>query len=262
MSNDVEVVIVKKVKGGHGGHHGGAWKVAYADFVTAMMALFIVLWLVGQSKQVKQAVGQYFRDPGAFSSTVGGVLSEGTSVVPAVGEKAALEEESTETLRHEQRQAQELILGRIGEKLQNLLVSVPELARFKDQVSVEITEEGLRIDLLERDGSSFFEVGSSRLQPSTVTVLRAVAEELRALPNLVVLEGHTDSRPYASPTVYSNWELSTDRANSARRVIEKYGVRPEQVVQVRGYADRRPRYPDNPYDIRNRRVSILIAYTT
>jgi chemotaxis protein MotB len=139
---------------------------------------------------------------------------------------------------------------------------VPELARFKDQVSVEITEEGLRIDLLERDGSSFFEVGSSRLQPSTVTVLRAVAEELRALPNLVVLEGHTDSRPYASPTVYSNWELSTDRANSARRVIEKYGVRPEQVVQVRGYADRRPRYPDNPYDIRNRRVSILIAYTT
>jgi chemotaxis protein MotB len=264
VNNDVEVVIIKKSKRAHGGHHGGAWKVAYADFVTAMMAFFLVLWLVGQSKQMKQAVGQYFRDPGAFSSTVGGVLSEGTSVVPAMGERldiaASPEAESLETLHRQQQQAQELILGRIREKLQNLLVSMPELARFKEQVSIDITEEGLRIDLLEKDGSSFFEVGSSRLQPSAVTILRAVAEELRPLPNLVVIEGHTDSRPYASPTVYSNWELSTDRAHSARRVIEKYGVRPEQIVQVRGYADRKPRYPENAYDIRNRRVSILIAY--
>jgi chemotaxis protein MotB len=145
-------------------------------------------------------------------------------------------------------------------RLQALLASTPELARLKDQVVITSTEEGLRIDLLEKDGSSFFDVGSTRLNPSAVALLRVVSEEIRTLPNRITLEGHTDSRPYAAPSTYSNWELSTDRANSARRAIEKYGVHPERIEQVRGYAYKKLRYPENPYDIRNRRVSILIAY--
>ena len=177
---DIDIVIVKKVKKEHGGHHGGAWKVAYADFVTAMMALFIVLWLVGQNKQTKAAVGQYFRTPGVFTTTAGSILSEDVAVTPGpAAEPAAIEIVSTESLRRQQRQAQELLLGSLEKKLHMLFATTPDFARLKDQVAIEIAEEGLRIDFLEKDGSSFFDVGSPRLQPSALAILRAVAAELR-----------------------------------------------------------------------------------
>ena len=260
---DIDIIIVKKVKKGHGGHHGGAWKVAYADFVTAMMALFIVLWLVGQNKQTKAAVGQYFRTPGVFTTTAGSILSEDVAVTPGpAAEPAAIEIVSTESLRRQQRQAQELLLGSLEKKLHMLFATTPDFARLKDQVAIEIAEEGLRIDFLEKDGSSFFDVGSPRLQPSALAILRAVAAELRALSNPVIIEGHTDSRPYVASGGYSNWDLSTDRANSARRAIEKFGVQSERIIQVRGHADKKLRYPDEPYDIRNRRVSVVILYET
>jgi chemotaxis protein MotB len=260
---DIDLIVVKKVKKGHGGHHGGAWKVAYADFVTAMMALFMVLWLVGQSKQTKEAIGQYFRDPGVFTTTAGSILSEDTAATPGPAAEASRAEVITvESLRHQQRQAQELLLTTLEKKLHALFATSPEFARLKDQVAIDITEEGLRIDFLEKDSSSFFDVGSPRLQPSAVAILRAIAAELRALSNLVIIEGHTDSRPYGSASGYSNWELSTDRANSARREMEKFGVQTERITQVRGYADKKLRYPDQPYDIRNRRVSVVVLYDT
>jgi chemotaxis protein MotB len=260
---DIDLIVVKKVKKGHGGHHGGAWKVAYADFVTAMMALFMVLWLVGQSKQTKEAIGQYFRDPGAFTTTAGSILSEDAAATPGPAvETPRAEVVTIEGLRGQQRQAQELLLTTLEKKLHTLFATSPEFARLKDQVAIDITEEGMRIDLLEKDGSSFFDVGSTQLQPSAVAILRAVAAELRALSNLVIIEGHTDSRPYGSSSGYSNWELSTDRANSARRMIEKFGVQTERIVQVRGHADKQLRYPDQPYDIRNRRVSVVVLYDT
>ena len=143
-----------------------------------------------------------------------------------------------------------------------MLAARPEFSRLKDQVEIAITDEGLRIELLEQEGSSFFEVGEAQLKNSAISVLRAIATEVHALANPIVIEGHTDSRPFASSSARSNWELSTERANSARRVIEQSGIRPEQIVQIRGYADKQLRYPDKPYEVRNRRVSIVVLYGT
>jgi chemotaxis protein MotB len=256
------IIITKKVKSRHGGHHGGAWKVAFADFVTAMMALFIVLWVLGQSQQVKQNIAQHFRNPGVFESTTGTILPEETKLVPNASEQEKIDVADSIASLHgaQQWQPQELLLGHLEKRLQSLLVTMPELARLKNQVEISATPEGLRIDLLEKDSSSFFDTGSTQLTPPAVALLRTIAKELRTLPNPIILEGHTDSHPYTATSAYSNWELSTDRANSARRILEKYGVAPDRIEQVRGYADKKLRYLENPYDIRNRRVSICIAY--
>lgn len=263
-------VVKKVVKKGHGGHHGGAWKVAYADFVTAMMALFMVLWIIGQSsKEAKEAIADYFRHPGIFTTTG----ASGRKIVPIVpaptpsGEGGSFKmlpakpsPEALTGILQRQQQAQEQTFKQVGEHLQARLATLPELQRLKDQVSIDITEEGLRIELLDKEGSSFFEVGSAQFKSETVPVLRAIASEIRHLPNAVVIEGHTDSRPFALASSRSNWELSTDRAHSARRLMENFQVPAAQIAQVRGYADRKLRYPDQPYDVRNRRISIAILY--
>ena len=263
-------IIKKVIKKGHGGHHGGAWKVAYADFVTAMMALFMVLWIVGQSsKATKEAIADYFRTPGIFTTTGAG----GRKIAPLVPDPTASgaggtpdmsltkppQEALADILRLQQK-LQEQTLKRVGEQLQTHLGALPELQRLKDQVSIEITEDGLRIELLDKEGSSFFEVGSAQFKSETVPVLRTIANEIRSLPNPVVIEGHTDSRPFAVGSNRSNWELSTDRAHSARRLIESFNVRAAQMAHVRGYADRKLRYTEQPYDVRNRRISIVILY--
>jgi len=142
------------------------------------------------------------------------------------------------------------------------LAALPELQRLKDQVAIEITEDGLRIELLDEEGLSFLEVGSAQFKSETIPVLRAIANEICTLPNAVVVEGHTDSRPFALASSRSNWELSTDRAHSARRLMESFHVPAAQIAHVRGYADRKLRYPDQPYDVRNRRISIAILYNT
>ena len=268
-----QALIIKKiVKKGHGGHHGGVWKVAYADFVTAMMALFMVLWIVGQSsKEAKEAIADYFRQPGVFTTTGAG----GRKIAPIVpepttsGDGGTLNipptrppQEALADILRLQRKTQEQTLKQVGEQLQTRLAALPELQRLKDQVSIEITKDGLRIELLDKEGSSFFEVGSAQFKSETVPVLRAIASEICTLPNPVVIEGHTDSRPFSTGSNRSNWELSTDRAHSARRLIENLSVRAEQIAQVRGYADRKLRYPEQPYDVRNRRISITILYNT
>lgn len=263
--------IIKKVKkGGHGGHHGGAWKVAYADFVTAMMALFMVLWIVGQSsKEAKDAIADYFRKPGVFTTSgTGGQKMAAVMPAPAVSgdsgtfrlPPAITPQEALADILRLQQQTQEQTLKQVGEQLQTRLATTPELQRLKDQVAIEITEDGLRIELLDKEGSSFFEVGSAQFKTEAIPVLHAIANEVRTLPNPVVIEGHTDSRPFASGSSRSNWELSTDRAHTARRLIEHMQVRAEQIAQVRGYADRKLRYPNYPYDVRNRRISITILY--
>jgi chemotaxis protein MotB len=263
-------VVKKVVKKGHGGHHGGAWKVAYADFVTAMMALFMVLWIIGQSsKEAKEAIADYFRHPGIFTSTG----ASGRTIVPIVpaptpsGERGSFKMRTAKPppevltdILHGQQQAQAQTFKQVGEHLQARLAALPELQRLKDQVLIDITEEGLRIELLDKEGSSFFEVGSAQFKSETVPVLRAIASEIRHLPNAVVIEGHTDSRPFALASSRSNWELSTDRAHSARRLMENFHVPAAQIAHVRGYADRKLRYPDQPYDVRNRRISIAILY--
>ncbi len=251
-------IVVKKNKGGHGGHSGAAWKVAYADFVTAMMSLFIVLWILGQSAEVKEAVSAYFKDPGVFTgSRSGGVLQGGGSKPILFAPPAAKPTppsggqlpDDTVRLRNEARSIQEKI------------ASIPDFSKFRQKIEVVMTPEGLRIDLVEISEGLFFDIGRANLKPETVKLLKFIATHLTTLPNKVVVEGYTDARPYAAPG-YSNWDLSVDRANAARRVLEAGGVRKDQIAEVRGFADRRLKVPDKPLDFANRRVSILVAART
>ena len=246
MTNPVQPVIVVKKKSGHAGHHGGAWKVAYADFVTAMMAFFLVMWLVNQSKPVKAAIGGYFRDPVAFEASGGrGVLPGGDTVNPP--------KPATPDAEEEERKRMEAAVLHIREGL-----DADAFKSLRDQVEFSITPEGLRIDLVDKDDSTFFDSGSASLHGETERLLSVIAHELGTLDHQVDLEGHTDSRGYASTDKYSNWELSADRANAARRTMERNGLRPDQVTSVRGLADKQLRFPEDPLDARNRRVSILV----
>jgi chemotaxis protein MotB len=245
------VIIVKKKKGHGHGHHGGAWKVAYADFVTAMMAFFLVLWIVGQSQAVKNSVAGYFRDPGVFEferstgilpGATTGISPEGPPSLKQVAARSAADREALEqkaaTLR--------------------AMLEKPEMAGVKDQVEIQLTRDGLRIELLEKSDSLFFDSGSAALKERTIRLLQAIARELGSLSNPIVVEGHTDSRRYTTSGAYTNWELSADRANAARRVMD--GVLPNgRLSEVRGYADTRLRFPKDPLDPRNRRVSIIVG---
>jgi chemotaxis protein MotB len=241
-------IIVKK-KRGHGGHHGGAWKVAYADFVTAMMALFIVLWIVGQSSAVKQAIAAYFKDPGVFTSgKQAGLLPDAqkTTALPPPPVQVDKFAEEMEKLKTE--------AGKIMEAIK----SVPEFSKFTEKIQVSVTKEGMRIDLVEDSEGLFFDIGKAHIKPETVKLLKMIASRLTALQNNIAVEGYTDARPYVSKG-YSNWDLSTDRANSARKVLEENGLRRNQIIEVRGFADRKLRLPDKPMDYANRRVSILVT---
>jgi chemotaxis protein MotB len=250
MSKGQTVIIVKKKGQGHHGHHGGAWKVAYADFVTAMMAFFLVMWLVNQSPQVKAAVAGYFRDPGVFETTRGGgVLPGGAEGLKETGVTPAAQANDVKTAQ--------AILERTAEHLREALRNTPSLKSLEDQIEITVTAEGLRIELLETAKNSFFEVGSAELRPETVQLLAIISKELGTLGNKIALEGHTDSRKYVQ-SAYGNWELSSDRANSARRAMEKFGLRRGQINAVRGFADTQLRTPEQPLDARNRRISIVV----
>ena len=237
MDKTRPIVIVKK-KAGHGGHHGGAWKVAYADFVTAMMALFIVLWLMNSSKQVKEAVGGYFKDPSGTSKMVG-TDQRGS------GQNFTLKKEDLSLLK---------------EQLQKEIRQLSDFEKLKNQIEMTVTAEGLRIELLESASGTFFESGSPRPNGSGKELLGLLAKELGKLPNKLSIEGHTDSKPYSGAGDYSNWELSTDRANAARRLMQQSGVRSDQVGQVRGFADQLLRKPSDPLDPSNRRISVIVQY--
>jgi chemotaxis protein MotB len=231
------IIIIKK-KVNHGGHHGGAWKVAYADFVTAMMALFIVLWLLNSSKQIKEAVGGYFKDPSGKSKLVGnGQTGAGDNF----------------TLTHDN-------MDKLKEELQKSVRKLDAFEKFKNQIEMTITSEGLRIELMESKEGTFFPSGVQEPNESGKEILGKLAEELGKLPNKLSLEGHTDATPYASKGNYSNWELSADRANAARRLMQMHGIGADQITQIRGYADQRLRKPENPHDSSNRRISVIVQY--
>jgi chemotaxis protein MotB len=230
-------IIVIKKRGGHGGHHGGAWKVAYADFVTAMMSLFIVLWLMNSSEKIKKAVAGYFNDPRGTASLMGTTVSGNGTVVTVETENK---------------------MKSLKEKIEEQIKSKKELEKLSKQVEITITAEGLRVELLEGKDGTFYQSGSPRLSESGQELVSLLGKELKQLPNGLLIEGHTDAAPYSSETGYSNWELSADRANAARRLLQQDGVRADQVTQVRGYADQMLRVKSNPYDRSNRRISILV----
>ena len=255
MASSKEPVIIIKKKGGHGhGHHGGAWKVAYADFVTAMMAFFLVMWLVAQGPQVRTSVAAYMRDPGVFEQPGRGVLP-GSEAGATGGGQPGIGKTPPPALEPDVEAAKKAL-----EKAAEALRQAIELkfADIQDRIEITITDEGLRIELSEAPDDGFFGSGSARMKPETEDILAVIATELGKLPNHVALEGHTDSIPYGRTDYYTNWELSADRANAARRVLERTGVRSDQVEGVRGYAATKPRHPEVPADARNRRISIIV----
>lgn len=233
------IILVKKVKS-HGGHHGGAWKVAYADFVTAMMALFIVLWLMNTNASVRKAVAGYFNDP-MGRSTLTGTDRSGASENLAV---------TKDNIKH------------LKERLEKSIHQLNDLKALSNQIEITVTPEGLRIELLETKDGSFFDTGSAVLNARGREILTLLAQQLGTVPNRISIEGHTDARPYggAGEANYSNWELSTDRANAARRLMQVKGLRANQVSQVRGYAAEQLRVPSNPLDPSNRRISLIVQY--
>jgi chemotaxis protein MotB len=235
---DEQPIIIKK-KSGHGGHHGGAWKVAYADFVTAMMALFIVLWLMNSSKPVQEAVGGYFRDPRGVAQKKGTALGGAGDAAP-VNKKEDM--------------------AKLKEDLMKAMKQLTDFEKLKNQIEMTVTPEGLKIELMESTNGTFFENGKAKPTPALESLLKILSVEVGKLPNPVSIEGHTDSKPFSASQTYGNWELSTDRANAARREMEDNGLRPNQVVQVRGYADQNLRDPLHPQDASNRRVTLLVQY--
>ena len=259
MSKGQPVIIVKKKGHGGHGHHGGAWKVAYADFVTAMMAFFLVLWIVGQSRPVKAGVAGYFRDPGVLENArSNGILPGGNEGV-SPNTPPNLQSSTGKGKSDEPSADAQAALRHAGELLRERLARMPELAKLQKQVEIQLTRDGLRIELIETSDSLFFDTGSAALKGDTVKLLGVIATELGSLQNSIVIEGHSDSRRYSTSGIYSNWELSSDRANAARRVMEQEGLHPNQISEVRGYADTRLRVPADPLDARNRRVSIIVS---
>lgn len=212
--------------------------MAYADFVTAMMALFIVLWMMNASKQVQEAVGGYFKDPRGFDKMVGTNRN-------GAGEFVAMKKEDMEKLK---------------EQLLRSIHHLDPLDKLKNQIEITITQEGLRIELMESAKGTFFELGSSKPTPALVDLLKVLARELGKLPNNISIEGHTDSKPFSGTNNYDNWDLSTERANEARRMMQAEGLRSDQISQVRGFADQRLRLPKEPENPSNRRISLIVQY--
>src|ERR1700756_3429036 len=236
MADGAPIIIKKKVSG-HGGHHGGAWKVAYADFVTAMMALFIVLWLLNSSKQVQEAVGGYFKDPTGTSKKVGNGQT-------GAGDNFTLTKDNMDKLKDE---------------LQSQMRKTAIFDKIKDQIEMTITSEGLRVELMESDKGAFFPSGVAEPNGDGQQMLIMLAQELGKLPNTVSIEGHTDAKPFSANANanYGNWELSSERANAARRVMQRHGLGAKQVTQVRGFADQRLKKPQAPEEPSNRRISLI-----
>ena len=236
MKHD-SVILIKKRRRSHGGHHGGAWKVAYADFVTALMSLFIVLWLTSTSDSVRKSVANYFNDPRG-TSTLQGTNRNGS------GHSLPLDRNGLQKLK---------------EQLLDAARQMPNFDKLKNQVEITAEQDGLRIELIEQPGGTFFELGSAQPTPALRDFLRAISPELGKLPNQISIEGHTDSLPYSENSLYSNWELSTDRANAARRLMQSNGIASGQVAEVRGFADQLPRRPDHPEDPSNRRITLIVV---
>jgi chemotaxis protein MotB len=234
MAAKAQPIVIKRIKG-HGGHHGGAWKVAYADFVTALMALFIVLWLMNTSKPIQEAISGYFKDPAGTGKFTG--LSKPVAAPMSKDD-----------------------LGKVKAELEKAIRQVANFDKLKDHIRLSVTPEGLRIELLESQKGTFFESGQPEPNANGRELLITIAEELGKIPNKVLIEGHTDSQPYAGAANYTNWELSTDRANASRRLMQLHGLRADQVAQVRGFADQQPRNAKDAADPANRRITLIVKY--
>jgi len=248
---EVPVRIVYRKKNHVHPHHGGAWKVAFADFMTAMFALFLVLWLITQSSDVKSAIAGYFQDPLGRSDEFG------SSIMPGTGAQAAtvrpLQPEDVVEMRRDRLQL-------MAERMKRDVKKVPELRDVADKVEISVTNEGLQIQLLEDSVGVFFETGNAMPSPRGRQMLALLGHELSGLPNPIMIAGYTDARAYHRADGYSNWELSADRANTTRRILTTNGIGDQRMAQIRGFADRELKNPRDPLAATNRRVAITMLF--
>ena len=255
MSHDKaakKVVIIRKKKVVGGGHHGGSWKVAYADFVTAMMAFFMVMWILGMDERLKQAIEGYFSNPVGYKKGAGA----GVSPISSGNAPTKLQQNQIRMILHN---AEKQRFGELSRRIKEAMAESEALRKLQANVEVVVAREGLRIELVESGtGDLFFPLGSAEMKPAAALALEVIAPELRSLTNPLIVEGHTDAAAFGAAGGYSNWELSGDRANAARRVREANGLPPLRIVEVRGLADRHLRLPHEPLSPANRRISILL----
>lgn len=270
MENN-QPIIIKRVKRFGGGHHGGAWKIAFADFATAMMAFFLVLWLLSTATpEQKIAIAGYFKDPIGFSESgtpyiidLGGSpeLAPEKTINPEVQSEPTpdtsiqMDNDAVESMAE---QVEKDRLNLLLQELQNKVEENPQLQKFKDQILFEITQDGLRIQIMDAENRPMFDLGSARLQPYFEDILLAMADTIKAVPNKISISGHTDAKPYAGTGDYGNWELSANRANAARRALVAGGYPDTQVARVVGYASSSLFDRENPLNPVNRRIDIIV----
>ncbi len=285
MANDNQPIIIKRIKKGGHGHHGGSWKVAFADFVTAMMAFFMLMWLLGSTTpEQKAAISDYFNNPSAVPGPGGAsnsMIKHGGEMDVPTGEgmnplqhndpgeietesddasagKATLEDITAEELEEMARKKERDEMESLLEDLKKSIEAGQALAPFKDQLLLDITSEGLRIQIVDKENRPMFDSGSANLKNYTKTILKEVSRVINKSGNRISISGHTDRTPFASANGYSNWELSADRANAARRTLVEAGLSEAKIGRVVGLSDSVLFDKKNPYNPINRRISIVV----
>ncbi|MBO9535118.1 flagellar motor protein MotB [Herbaspirillum sp.] len=267
-------IIVKRIKKGGGGHHGGAWKIAYADFVTAMMAFFLLMWLLGSTaKGDLNGIAEYFKTPLKVAMAGGSGSGDANTVLPGGGKDLTRQEgqlrkgENDVTARRQNlKEAQQEVeradrarLEQLKQRIEKAMDSNPTLKQFKNQLLIDITSEGLRIQIVDEKNRPMFALASAQLQPYTKDILHEIGKTLNDVPNKVSLSGHTDATPYSSGEKgYSNWELSADRANASRRELILGGMDESKVLRVVGLSSAVLLDKEDPFNPINRRISIIV----
>ncbi|MDP1766239.1 MAG: flagellar motor protein MotB [Methylotenera sp.] len=272
----VRPIIVKKIKKGGGGHHGGAWKIAYADFVTAMMAFFLLMWLLGStSKAQKEGISDYFKTPlkvalmggtsvGASDTLIKGgggkdLTKKQGQVKPVDGPDGKKKTLDAEEAKKALEKAESVKLEELKKKIEAAIEDSPNLKKFKNQLLLDITSDGLRVQIVDEQNRAMFNSSKADMQPYAKQILQELGKTLNDVPNKISLSGHTDATPYPDgEKSYSNWELSTDRANASRRELVAGGMDETKLLRVVGLSSASLFDKENPFNATNRRISIII----
>jgi chemotaxis protein MotB len=271
----LQPIIIKRVKKGGHGAHGGAWKIAYADFVTAMMAFFLLMWLLGSTTEGdKKGIADYFNTPLKVALLGGGsgsgdsshvIKGGGTDLTRTSGQVKAGEIEARrstinlQALKEEQRRGERAKLEAVKQAMDEIIAKHPRLSAFKSQIRLDMTPDGLRIQIVDEGQRPMFDSGSAVVKPYMHELLQVIGEVLAEVPNKLTIEGHTDAQPFGSgDRGYSNWELSSDRANASRRELVQGGLPDNRVMRVQGLASSVPLVREDPLAPTNRRISIIV----
>ncbi|MCG8992065.1 flagellar motor protein MotB [Laribacter hongkongensis] len=254
-------IIVKRIKKGHGGHHGGAWKIAYADFVTAMMAFFLLMWLLSSVSQGTLAgIAEYFKTPLKVALSGGDGSGDATSAIKGGGQdltRSAGQVKRTDM--NEERRRERQVLSKLQQRISMAIESNPVLRKYKNQLLLEMTPEGLKVQIVDEKNRPMFDSGSANLLPHTKDILHEMGKMFNDVPNRLSVSGHTDATPYAGgERGYSNWDLSADRANAARRELLAGGMQDQKILRVVGLGSANPLDKQNAVNPINRRIAIVV----